>query len=79
MMRHYPNYIVAQEDFPKIFSGDALTVPLTLLLDETGAVVEALSGWSAETPRPDRSHARDERPLAGASQVLPLTTEDSLL
>lgn len=45
----YPNYVLAEEDFSKIFPGDALTVPLTLILDETGAVTHALSGWSAET------------------------------
>ncbi len=45
----YPIYILAEKDFGKIFPGDALTVPLTLVVDETGAVIEALSGWSAET------------------------------
>ncbi len=45
----YPNYVVVADDFAKIFAGDALTVPLTLLLDEAGLVVEAYSGWTAET------------------------------
>ena len=45
----YPNHVVAEDDFGKIFAGDALTVPLTILLDERGRVVEAYSGWSADT------------------------------
>ena len=45
----YPNFVVAEDDFPKIFKGDALTVPLTVLLDEAGLVVEAYSGWSTDT------------------------------
>ena len=45
----YPNFVVAEDDFSKIFKGDALTVPLTLLLDQAGLVVEAYSGWSSET------------------------------
>ena len=45
----YPNFVVAEDDFSKIFKGDSLTVPLTVLLDETGLVVEAYSGWSADT------------------------------
>ena len=45
----YPNFVVAEDDFPKIFKVDALTVPLTALLDEAGLVVEAYSGWSTDT------------------------------
>lgn len=45
----YPNHIVSEDDFAEIFAGDALTVPLTVLLDDAGRVVEAYSGWSAET------------------------------
>lgn len=45
----YPNYVLPSEDFSAIFPGDSLTVPLTLLLDERGVLVEAFSGWSAET------------------------------
>ena len=45
----YPNFVVSRDDFSKVFKGDALTVPLTVLLDETGLVVEAFSGWSADT------------------------------
>ena len=45
----YPNFVLSETDFPKIFAGDSLTVPLTLLLDASGNVVEAYSGWTAET------------------------------
>lgn len=45
----YPNFVVSKDDFSKIFKGDSLTVPLTVLLDEAGLVVEAYSGWSADT------------------------------
>lgn len=47
----YPNAILPSEEFDKIFPGATLTVPLTLLLDETGVVIDAYSGWSPETER----------------------------
>jgi len=45
----YPNYTLAESDFGKIFAGASLTVPLTLVLDARGRVIDAFSGWSAET------------------------------
>ncbi len=45
----YPNYTLAESDFGKIFAGSSLTVPLTLVLDARGSVIDAFSGWSAST------------------------------
>ena len=45
----YPNYTLAESDFGKIFAGASLTVPLTLVLDAGGNVIDAFSGWSAST------------------------------
>ena len=45
----YPNYLMGEADLPKLFPSQQLTVPLTLLVDESGHVVSAYSGWFAET------------------------------
>ena len=45
----YKNVLLDEKDIEKIYSSPQLTVPLTLLVDEEGRVLEAHSGWSAET------------------------------
>ncbi len=45
----YKNVLLDEKDIEKIYASPQLTVPLTLLVDEEGRVLEAHSGWSAET------------------------------
>ena len=45
----YPNYILSEKDVPQIFASGQIIVPVSLLLDEEGRVVQAFTGWSAET------------------------------
>ena len=44
----YPNYLMNETDLPKLFPLQQLTVPLTLLVNDSGHVVSAYSGWSPE-------------------------------
>jgi thiol-disulfide isomerase/thioredoxin len=45
----YPNFVLGEQDVEKVFSSGQLTIPLSLVLDEEGRVVEVYSGWSADT------------------------------
>ncbi len=45
----YTNVLLDEKDIMKVYASPQLTVPLTLLVDEAGRVIEAHSGWSAET------------------------------
>ncbi len=45
----YKNVLLDEKDIKKVYASPQLTVPLTLLVDEAGRVLEAHSGWSAET------------------------------
>ncbi len=45
----YPNFVLGEQDVEKVFSSGQLTVPLSLVLDDEGRVVEVYSGWSADT------------------------------
>jgi thiol-disulfide isomerase/thioredoxin len=45
----YTNFLLDEKDIGKIYASPQLTVPLTLLIDEAGRVLEAHSGWSADT------------------------------
>ena len=44
----YKNVLLDEKDIKKVYASPQLTVPLTLLVDEAGRVLEAHSGWSAE-------------------------------
>lgn len=45
----YENFLLNESDVAQLFASEQVTVPLTLLLDERGRVLQAFSGWSAET------------------------------
>ncbi|MFQ5790849.1 MAG: redoxin domain-containing protein [Acidobacteriota bacterium] len=45
----YPNFLLSEQDLPRLFASGQITVPLSLLVDGDGRVVQAFSGWSAET------------------------------
>lgn len=45
----YKNVLLDEKDIKKVYTSPQLTVPLTLLVDEAGRVLEAHSGWSSET------------------------------
>jgi thiol-disulfide isomerase/thioredoxin len=45
----YRNFLLSEDAVSKVFASGQITVPLSLLLDEDGRVVQAFSGWSAET------------------------------
>jgi hypothetical protein len=58
----YPVLVAGPEALEHIYATDAVTVPLSFLIDEKGVVVELLPGWSVESRR--RLEA-----LAGSSPV----------
>ena len=45
----YPNVLLSEDDLPVLFSTSQVAVPMSLLLDEQGRLLELISGWSAET------------------------------
>jgi len=45
----YPNVLLSEGDLPRMFSTDQVAVPMSLLLDEQGRLIELISGWSAQT------------------------------
>jgi peroxiredoxin len=45
----YRNFVLEPSELGKVFAQGQATVPLTLLIDEEGGVVDAFSGWSSET------------------------------
>lgn len=47
----YPNVIGGVAAIEQIYATDELTVPLTILVDEKGIVIELIPGWSKETER----------------------------
>jgi thiol-disulfide isomerase/thioredoxin len=47
----YPNLIGSVAAIEQIYATDELSVPLTILVDDKGIVVELIPGWSAETQR----------------------------
>ena len=47
----YPNYLLREEELGKIFASAQASVPLSLVLDAEGRLIDAFSGWSAETRR----------------------------
>ena len=67
----YPNFVVAEDDFSKIFKGDALTVPLTVLLDEAGLRGRGVFGLERRHPRQDRP-TNEARLAKRAALTLPL-------
>ena len=47
----YPILIGGMAAIEQIYATDELSVPLTILVDDKGIVVELIPGWSAETQR----------------------------
>ena len=47
----YPIYIGGIPAVEQLYASDELSVPLSVLLDENGAVAEVIPGWSEETRR----------------------------
>ena len=47
----YPVLVAGPEALEHIYATDAVTVPLSFLIDEKGVVVELLPGWSVESRR----------------------------
>lgn len=47
----YSNLVGGTSAIERIYATDRLFVPLSILLDERGTVIEVFSGWSAETSR----------------------------
>ena len=47
----YRNVIGGVPAIERIFATDELTVPLSILIDENGSVIDLIPGWSAETQR----------------------------
>lgn len=47
----YPTYSAGEAGIAQIYSGDAIEVPLTFLLDEAGTLVDVLPGWSDASRR----------------------------
>jgi peroxiredoxin len=47
----YPIYTGGVEAIEQLYATDELSVPVSLVIDERGAVVEVIPGWSAETER----------------------------
>ena len=47
----YPILIGGVPAIESIFATDELTVPLSILIDENGLVLDLIPGWSAETQR----------------------------
>lgn len=47
----YPLYRIDQPAFESLFAGEEMFVPLSILIDERGAVVDVFAGWSPESER----------------------------
>ena len=47
----YPNLIAEEDSMTALVKGEDLSVPFSLLLDETGALLNAYSGWSRKTQK----------------------------
>lgn len=43
----YPIFTTDESVFPQLFAGEALVVPLSLVVDREGRIAEVFSGWSA--------------------------------
>lgn len=48
---HYPIYIGGVAAIEKLYATDELAVPLSLVVDEKGTVIELIPGWSSSTQR----------------------------
>ena len=53
----YPNYLGGLRAIESLYATDELSVPMSILLDERGVVLEIIPGWSAETERRFRALA----------------------
>jgi hypothetical protein len=47
----YPIYTTDEATLDRLYPTGEATVPLTLLVDEQGRIMEILSGWSERTER----------------------------
>jgi thiol-disulfide isomerase/thioredoxin len=47
----YPIYVGGVPALEQLFAGDEVSVPLSVLLDEHGNVIDLIPGWSGETKR----------------------------
>lgn len=56
----YPNVLLSEADIPVLFSTAQVAVPMSLLLDEQGRLMEVISGWSAQTKSRLEALASDE-------------------
>jgi hypothetical protein len=45
----YPLYLGGAGAIEKLFAGDELSVPLSIVVDEKGIVLDLIPGWSGET------------------------------
>ena len=45
----YPIYVGGVQVIEQIFATDELTIPLSVVLDQDGKVIESISGWSPES------------------------------
>ncbi|NKB87528.1 MAG: redoxin family protein [Acidobacteria bacterium] len=45
----YPVHISNDQRVPELFDGGAIVVPLSVLLDDSGRVLQVIGGWSSET------------------------------
>jgi thiol-disulfide isomerase/thioredoxin len=65
----YPNVMGGIPAIERIFATDELTVPLSILVDENGVVLDLIPGWSAETQRKLQSMLGSGTTLAPASKA----------
>jgi len=62
----YPVYVAGVSGVEKLFASEEMSVPLSILLDEKGNVVELIPGWSGETRRRFEAMAGAVESSAGA-------------
>lgn len=55
----YPVHVSNDDRIPGLFEGGEITVPLSILLDDTGRVLRVIGGWSVETA--EQFHALTQR------------------
>jgi len=68
----YPVYVAGEDAAPKIFANGQMVLPMSVLLDARGRIMEVFSGWSERTRRELERLA--SKPAAAAS---PLSTMQS--
>lgn len=56
----YPVYVTADERIPEIYKDARVSIPLSVLLDDRGRVLQVIGGWSAATAAQFRRLAGEE-------------------